>query len=128
MIYLDTSVALAQLFSEDGRPPDELWSATLVSSRLLEYELWTRINARGLAKSHDEQVRGLVGRIAFLELSRPVLARVLEPFPKPVRILDALHLASMDFLRQQGQEVRLASYDDRLVRAARQLKFATVKL
>ncbi len=128
MIYLDTSVALAQLFAEDRRPPDALWSETLVSSRLLEYELWTRVNARGLARSHDEQVRGLLGRIAFLELSRPVLARALEPFAKVVRTIDALHLASMDFLRQQGQEVRLASYDERLVAAARQLKFEAVAL
>ena len=128
MIYLDTSVALAQLFAEDRRPPDALWSETLVSSRLLEYELWTRVNARGLARSHDEQVRGLLGRIAFLELSRPVLARALEPFAKVVRTIDALHLASMDFLRQQGQVVRLASYDERLVAAARQLKFEAVAL
>ena len=128
MIYLDTSVALAQLFAEDRRPPVSLWQETLVSSRLLEYELWTRVNARGLAKSHEEQVRGLLGRLAFLELARPVLERALERFAKPVRTLDALHLASMDFLRRQGQSVTLASYDDRLVAAARQMKFALVEL
>ena len=81
-----------------------------------------------LARSHDEQVRGLLGRLAFLELSRPVLARALAPFAKVVRTIDALHLASMDFLRRQGQEVRLASYDERLVAAARQLKFEAVAL
>ena len=128
MIYLDTSVALAQLFAEDRRPPASLWQETLVSSRLLEYELWTRVNARGLAKSHEEQVRGLLGRLAFLELARPVLDRALERFAKPVRTRDALHLASMDFLRRQGQSVTLASYDDRLVAAARQMKFALVEL
>lgn len=41
MIYLDTSVALAHLLAEDRRPPEALWDETLVSSRLLEYELWT---------------------------------------------------------------------------------------
>ena len=128
IVYLDTSVALAQLFAEDIRPRATLWRETLVSSRLLEYELWVRVNARGLARSHDEQVRGLLGRLAFLELSRPVLARAVEPFTKPVRTLDALHLASMDFLRRQGQDVRLASYDERLVVAARQMKFAIVAL
>lgn len=128
MIYLDTSVALAQLFAEDRRPPPALWEETLVASRLLEYELWTRVNARGLTRSHDEQVRGLLGRLAFIELARPVLERALEPFVKPVRTLDALHLASMDFLRRQGQAVKLASYDTRLVEAARQLKFAVVAL
>lgn len=128
MIYLDTSVALAQLFAEDRRPPVSLWSETLVSSRLLEYEVWTRVNARGLAKAHGEAVRGLLGRIAFVEMARPVLERALEPFATPVRTLDALHLASMEFLRQQGQQVALASYDDRLVAAAKRMKFAAVEL
>ena len=128
MIYLDTSVALAQLFAEDRRPPVSLWSETLVSSRLLEYELWTRVNARGLAKAHGETVRGLLGRIAFVEMARPVLERALEPFATPVRTLDALHLASMEFLRQQGQQVALASYDDRLVAAAKRMKFSAVEL
>ena len=128
MIYLDTSVVLAQLFAEDRRPPLSLWSETLVSSRLLEYEVWTRVNARGLAKAHDEPVRGLLGRIAFVELARPVLDRALEPFPAPVRTLDALHLASMEFLRRQGQHVTLASYDERLVAAAKRLKFAVADL
>lgn len=128
MIYLDTSVALAQLLAEDRRPPVSLWREVLVTSRLLEYELWTRVNARGLARSHDELVRGLLGRLAFLELSRPVLARALEPFSKPVRTLDALHLASMDFLRRQGQDVRLASYDERLVMAAKAIGVRAVEL
>ncbi len=39
----------------------------------------------------------------------------------PVRTLDALHLASIDFLRVRGQTVELASYDDRLITAARRL-------
>ena len=39
MIYLDTSVALAHLLAEDRLPPVSLWHETLVSSRLLEYEL-----------------------------------------------------------------------------------------
>ncbi len=39
MIYLETSVALAQLLAEDRRPPDSLWNSELVSSRLTEYEV-----------------------------------------------------------------------------------------
>jgi predicted nucleic acid-binding protein len=128
VIYLDTSVALAQLLAEDRRPPDELWNSPLVSSRLLEFELWHRVNARGLAKSHEEKVRALLGRVAFLEMARPVLERALEPFPVPVRTLDALHLASMEFLRKLGQPVQLASYDERLVAAAKRLKIAVVDL
>lgn len=58
-------------------------------------------------------------RIALLELLPNVLARAIEPFPAPVRTLDALHLASIEFLRTRGQAVELASYDDRLTDAAR---------
>jgi len=50
MIYLDSSVALAHLLAEDRFPPDELWEEQLVSSRLLEREVWNRINAQQLQK------------------------------------------------------------------------------
>ena len=121
MIYLDTSVALAHLLSEDRIPPEAIWDEPLVSSRLLEYELWIRIHARRLGESHGELVRLLVGRLALLELAPPVLARALEPFPTPVRTLDALHLASIEFLRGQGQVVQLATYDRRMREASQAL-------
>ena len=66
MIYLDTSVVLAQLLAEDHRPPASLWDETLVASRLMEYEVWTRLHARGLAESHGEAASGLIGRVALL--------------------------------------------------------------
>ena len=128
MIYLDTSVALAHLLAEDRVPPDRLWQEPLISSRLIEYEIWTRIHARKLTRSHADEVRSLLGRLALIELAPPVVARALEPFPKPVRTLDGLHLASMDFLRNQGQSVTLASYDDRLINGARALRFPIYKL
>jgi hypothetical protein len=119
VIYLDSSVALAQLLAEDRTPPETLWQETLVASRLLEYEVWSRLNARGLGRSHGEGARNLIGRVALLELAPPVLGRALEPFPMPVRTLDALHLASVEFLRSRGQRIELASYDDRLLSTAR---------
>ena len=121
MIYLDTSVALAQLLAEDRHPPDGFWQEALIASRLLEYELWTAINARGLAASHGNEVRALIGRVALIELTPPVLARALEPFPSAVRTLDALHLASIEFLRSQRQPIVLATYDKRMEANARAL-------
>jgi hypothetical protein len=56
--------------------------------------------------------------VAFVELAAPVLERALEPFPLPVRTLDALHLSTLMFLRAQQQTVELATYDDRLQQAA----------
>lgn len=121
MIYLDTSVALAQLLAEDRVPPESLWRETLVSSRLLEYEIWTRVNARKLAASHGDAVRALLARVSLLELAPPVLSRALELFPAPVRTLGALHLASIEFLRSRRQDLALASYDERLSEAAGRL-------
>ena len=121
MIYLDTSVALAQLLAEDRSPPSSLWAGPLVASRLLEYEIWTRLNARRLDRSHGEEARALIQRVALIELAPPVLERALEPFPIPVRTLDTLPLASIIFLLGRGQAVELASYDERLVAAARAL-------
>jgi predicted nucleic acid-binding protein len=118
LIYLDTSVALAHLLSEDRRPPDVLWTAPLVSSRLLEYELWARIHGRGLSSTHENLVRSLLNRVAILELIGEVLERARRSFPEHVRTLDALHLASADFLRAQGVDLSLATYDARMLTTA----------
>jgi predicted nucleic acid-binding protein len=122
LIYVDTSVVLAHLLAEDKTPPLRLWSEPLVASRLLHYETWVRIHSRGLASTHGEAVRANLARIAVVELQGFVLQRATEPFPSRVRTLDALHLASMEFLRSHGQEVVLASYDDRMRVAARALE------
>ena len=123
MIYADTSVILARLLAEDKSPPDGFWDEFLVSSRLVEYETWTRIHARKLANTHGEHARVILGKISILELSPVILARALEPFPAPVRTLDALHLASMCYIRESDPAVVLATYDTRLASAARAMKF-----
>ena len=114
MIYLHTSVALAELLAEDRRPPDALWREPLVSSRLLEYELWTRVHARGAARTHGDSAREILARVSLVELASTVLARALEPFPAPVRTLDALHLATAHFLVASRQRLALATYDERM--------------
>jgi len=48
-----------------------------------------------------------------------------QPFPVAVRTLDALHLATMDFIRESGEPVQLASYDNRLIAAAEALGITT---
>ena len=124
MIYLDSSVALTHLLAGDRFPAEDLWRQQLVSSRLLEYEVWNRIHARRLDRSHGDAVRALIGSVALLELAPPVLARALDPFPIPIRTLDALHLSSIEFLRQRQQQVELASYDERLLAGARALRIS----
>jgi hypothetical protein len=55
-------VALVHLLAEDRVPPEALWQEPLISSRLIEYEIWTRIHTRKLARSHGDEVRALLGR------------------------------------------------------------------
>ena len=104
MIYVDTSLVLAERLAED------------------------RVHARKLVRSHGDAARALVGRVALLELVSPVLARALEPFPKPVRTLDALHLASTEFLRERQPAIQLATYDSRQATAARAMGIALYDL
>jgi hypothetical protein len=128
VIYLDSSVALAQLFSEGRRPNDSFWEQRITSSRLLEYEIWNRLHARGLHFSHENAARQLLGRVTLLELTPAVLARALEPFPVRVRTLDSLHLASVEYLRGQRQTIALASYDERLLEAAQALGVTVIEI
>jgi predicted nucleic acid-binding protein len=52
-----------------------------------------------------------------------VIGGLDEDLPPGLRTLDALHLASLLFLRRQGAEARLASYDRRLSGAAEAMGF-----
>lgn len=128
MIYLDTSVALAHLLAEDRGPPAELWAEELVASRLLQYELWNRLHARELARSHGDIARLLLARVSWLELRPVVLERALHPFPTRVRTLDALHVSSALFLRERGREVAVATYDTGLGEASRAVGLSLYRL
>jgi predicted nucleic acid-binding protein len=128
MIYLDSSVALARLFGEGRTPRVSIWAEALVSSRLLEYEVWNRIHARGAGAVLAGAVEALLEPLTFVELSRPVLTRALQPFPTQVRTLDALHLATIEFIRREGEAVELASYDNRLLTAAQMLGIVVAAL
>jgi len=126
--YLDTSVLLAELLGEDRVPPAGLWDEPLFSSRLLVYETWVRLNAQGLAATHAEAADQLLSRVNLVELSPLVLERALSPFPVPVRTLDALHLATLEWLASAGRRPVVAAYDGRLREAAVAMGYALRQL
>ena len=128
MIYIDSSVVLAQILMEDRRPPQTLWSEILVSSRLLEYEVWNRVYARRLGVAGEAAAAKALAPIDLYELSSEYLERALTPFPISVRTLDSLHLATADYLRRHGQGIVFASYDQRLLAAAAALGIEPVPL
>ena len=124
VVYVDTSVVLAALLAEDRRPPPEFWSRHLIASRLLEFETWTRLHAERSSADVVEAARLLVGSADLVEMTPTVLARALDPFPVPVRTLDALHLATATYLRAQGMRLEFATYEARLADAARAIGLA----
>ena len=69
-------------------------------------------------------------RIAFVGLNERVLARALDPFPgaPAVRTLDALRLATCEYLTGRGQRISLASYDRRLLDAAGAAGVPTIEM
>ena len=122
MIYVDSSVALAHIFGERATPPRKLWDERLASSLLLRFEVWNRIHARGLGESLANETQATLARIELFEMSEEILERALAPFPLPIRTLDGLHLATMDYLITNDHDVELASYDQRLNAAAEALR------
>ena len=122
MIYLDSSLVLAYLLAEDRCPPESIWDERLVSSRLLEYEVWNRIHVYKPAATRDSHVAALLGRVQFIEMTPTVLKRALLAFPVSARTLDSLHLATAEHLRGEGEDVTLAAFDERLRSAARALR------
>ena len=121
MIYIDSSVALAHLLAEPRSPPATLWKELLVSSRLLEYEIWNRINVFGQRAAIGDNAQSLLDRTDLYEMNRLVLERALAPWPTPVRTLDALHIATLEYLRRGGEAIELATYDCRMIATARAL-------
>jgi uncharacterized protein len=121
VIYVDASAILARIFTEARGPADDFWEQELTSSRLLHYEVWNRVHARGCGLSYGYDVEVLLGKIDLIDLLPQYLLRALKPFPLHVRTLDALHLATVDYLQSQRQDVELFSYDKRMLAAAREM-------
>lgn len=121
MIYLDTSVLLADVLGETARPHPALFDQRLMSSRLLQYETRARLNALGSSDATVAAADERLARVWLTELSPIALTRALEPFPVPVRTLDALHLATLIYLRSRGHDLFLSTYDARMKEAAEAL-------
>ena len=127
LIYIDSSVVLAELFAEDRHPGAKLWEQVLVSSRLLEYEVWNRALAQRRPPNRTA-IELLLSKIDMTEMSVLALRRALEPFPVPVRTLDAMHLATAIHLNAESDPIWLASYNARMLAAARALGIEGVEL
>ena len=113
MIYVDSSIALARLLFEPRAPRAPFWQKHLVSSRLLEYEVWNRVHAYGLISSHGQATSALLAGVdgrrgdVLLQLNSPLFFQDRQRTPAVA--LDH-RLPSMAPFRQWVDEGGLMSY------------------
>jgi predicted nucleic acid-binding protein len=114
--YLDSSVLLRLLLKEPNalRELDELERG--VTSALTQVEILRtldrlqhrrQLSDRGLAAMR-QRAHAVMEAVDVIELSPPVLRRAGDPFPTPVRTLDAIHVASALVFRDFGGAASLA--------------------
>lgn len=126
MVYVDSSVALSEIFSEGRRPPKAFWNATLVASRLTDLEVRTRATASGRAESYRPVIDRLASRFNFLDITDEVLELIYSGRTAQLRTLDAIHLSTLDYLNRGTRKVPLATYDRRLATAAQAMGFQVI--
>ena len=81
------------------------------------------MQAYGVRETHADIANRILGAIKVLEMDLSVLERAHEPFPNPIRALDAIHLSSASYLREQSEEIEIATYDTRMRATARAMGF-----
>jgi predicted nucleic acid-binding protein len=134
-IYAESSAVLAWLLGEDAAPSvrEILGKAEFVIASDLTLLECDRVLIRAVALGEIDEAaagdrRAHLNAAAVhwhvLRLSTDIMDRARRPFPvEPIRILDAIHLASALTARSGVAGVDLLSLDDRVRRAGAQLGF-----
>jgi predicted nucleic acid-binding protein len=133
--YLDSSVVLRILLGAPGALPRWKAMRPVISSALVEVEclrtldrlrLGDRISPEEIAVRR-ESVYDFVSRMDIVDVTAPVLARAAQPFPVPLKTLDAIHLATAMLWREAEQdELVIATHDEALGLAARAVGFKVI--
>jgi predicted nucleic acid-binding protein len=132
-LYVETSAILRYLFGEDGADTVKNAidsSVQVFSSRLTVLEIHRAViravEQANVSGADAERVRGVFSRMVrtwtIFELSADILDRAAKEFPiEPVRSLDAIHLAtSLRFIRI-FPNMRILSFDNRVLSNAKAL-------
>lgn len=118
---------LASLLEEARRPEDAFWDAPRVASRLTDLEVRVRAAGRLLPRAADADVERLMARVRFVEITKSSVQLLYTQPPSGLRTLDAIHLATLEYLNRRAVRVPLASYDSRLLEAARAMGFTVLE-
>ena len=133
--YVESSVILRFVLGQPGALRELRSFEAGATSALTDVECLRTLDrlriAEGVAELQIAERRAAVydvlGRLAIIDVTRPVLDRASQPLPVVLGTLDALHLASALAWREHAErEVVLATHDARLGAAARALGLRTV--
>ncbi len=106
-----------------------------MASAILEVECLRAIDRLRIRSGlTDEEVSGrrealyrLMSGMSLVELDRPILARASEPLSTALGTLDAIHLASALFWREQSEAaLTMATHDSALALASRAYGFPVI--
>ncbi|CAN5714168.1 hypothetical protein BH23CHL8_BH23CHL8_01980 [soil metagenome] len=130
---MDSSVLLRIILGEPRRL--DIWRSITVpvSSELIRLEcLRTVDRARirlGLADRqvarHRADILEACAAFTLVPLEHAILERAAQPFPTLIGSLDAIHLASAIYAREQLRDLAVATHDEELAMAARAEGFTT---
>ncbi|GAB4114662.1 MAG: type II toxin-antitoxin system VapC family toxin [Acidobacteriota bacterium] len=128
MRYADASALLRLLFAEPGvrLPLDP--GVNLVSSRVVEVEIFRAIERERLlgrltdreAAVKRKEATEILAMLDLVALDDPVMERAKTPFGVNVRTLDALHVATAEVLVAEsgGEPLEFWTHDERQAVAA----------
>ena len=128
LAYIETSALLAALLDKDRGAKRSLRAATLriASSLTIVEARRALVRARTTGRIDDKQARltaralqTFARRCALVPITDDILDRAARPFPaEPVRTLDAIHLASAEFLGEPPALITIVTRDERIRRNA----------
>jgi predicted nucleic acid-binding protein len=132
--YIESSALVAALLERDSdalksvRARGRKVTSALTIAETARAILRARAAARLTADQERAAVRALrrfERRCFLVAVTDPILARVRRPFPvEPVRTLDAVHLATTEFLGEPPPLVTIVTRDARVRDNARALGYA----
>lgn len=133
--YIDSSVLLRVVLGADTALPEWRAIEKAVTSDLTEVECLRALDRRagmGMLDSEDladrrRQVFVFLEHMDRVGLSQAVLRRAADPFPTPLKTLDAIHLATAALWRDtRDASLVFATHDRQLATAARAIGFVTL--
>jgi len=131
--YIESSALVAALIEHDSSARAAIEAEQCVTSALTFAEasravVRARVSGRISADGERAMIRGLHAierRWFVVEVTAAILARVGMRFPiEPIRTLDAVHLATAEFLREPPPLVTIVTRDARIAENARALGYA----